>query len=249
MRAKLPQDKVSKIRDLLAQYMRRRKITLVELQSLLGLLNFACKVIRPGRAFVRRLINLTCGLQLPHHHVRLNREAKADLLAWKTFIDSFNGIYMFPSDVWESSEHLHFYTDASSIEFGAVFGGHWFMEAWPANLAPYHITIKEIIPIVLAVEVWGKVMQNRCVRFHCDNLAVVTIINKMTSKDSTIIKLVRRFVLSTLQLNIIFFAEHIPGKSNVLADHLSRLQVDKFRHLATHMDRLPVTIPHQLLII
>ena len=54
MRAKLPQDKVSKIRDLLAQYMRRRKVTLVELQSLLGLLNFACKVIRPGRAFLRR---------------------------------------------------------------------------------------------------------------------------------------------------------------------------------------------------
>ena len=121
------------------------------------------------------------------------------------------------------------------------------MEAWPANLAPYHITIKELLPIVLAVEVWGKVMQNRCVRFHCDNLAVVTIINKMTSKDS--MKLVRRFVLSTMQLNIIFFAEHIPGKSNVLADHLSRLQVDKFRHLATHMDRLPVTIPHRLLII
>ena len=42
--------------------MRRRKVTLVELQSLLGLLNFACKVIRPGRAFLRRLINLTCGL-------------------------------------------------------------------------------------------------------------------------------------------------------------------------------------------
>ena len=87
------------------------------------------------------------------------------------------------------------------------------MEAWPANLAPYHITIKELLHIVLAVEVWGKGMQNRCVRFHCDNLAVVTIINKMTSKDSTIMKLVRRFVLSTLQLNIIFFAEHIPGKA------------------------------------
>ena len=53
MEARLPTDKVLKIRELLAQYMHRRKVMLVELQSLLGLLNFACKVIHPGRAFLR----------------------------------------------------------------------------------------------------------------------------------------------------------------------------------------------------
>ena len=249
MEARLPTDKVLKIRELLAQYMHRRKVMLVELQSLLGLLNFACKVIRPGRAFLRRLINLTCGLQSPHHRIRLNQEAKADLLAWKTFIDSFNGIYMFPSDVWENSEHLHFYTDASNIGFGAVFGQHWLMEEWPQHLMAFHITVKELVPIVLAVETWGDVLENRCVRFHCDNLAVVNIINKQSSKERTIMSLIRRLVLKTLQSNITFLAEHIPGKSNVLADHLSRLQVDKFRQLATHMDSLPVPIPPHRLII
>ena len=156
---------------------------------------------------------------------------------------------MFPSDVWDNSEHLHFYTDASNIGFGAVFGQHWFVEEWSQHLMAFHITVKERVPIVLAVETWGDVLKNRCVRFHCDNLAVVNIINKQSSKENIIMSLIRRLVLKTLQSNITFLAEHIPGKSNVLADHLSRLQVDKFRQLATHMDSLPVPIPPHRLII
>jgi hypothetical protein len=42
-------------------YKSKRSITLRELQSLLGLLNFACSVIIPARAFLRRLFGLTIG--------------------------------------------------------------------------------------------------------------------------------------------------------------------------------------------
>ena len=45
----------------------RQKVTLRELQSLIGLLNFACLVVVPGTAFLRRLINLTIGVKRPHH--------------------------------------------------------------------------------------------------------------------------------------------------------------------------------------
>jgi hypothetical protein len=60
---RVPPSKVSttcqQIRDLLS----KRKATLATLQSLLGSLNFLCKAIAPGRAFLRRLIALTCGLK------------------------------------------------------------------------------------------------------------------------------------------------------------------------------------------
>lgn len=42
-------------------------------------------------------------------------------------------------------------------------------------------------------------------------------------------------------------SQHIPGVRNQLADALSRLQVQTFRHLAPpHMDSLPTEIPHYL---
>ena len=54
------------------------KVTLRELQSLIGLLSSGCLVAPCGRAFVRRFINLTIGIHRPHHYVVLNHEARAD---------------------------------------------------------------------------------------------------------------------------------------------------------------------------
>ena len=58
---------------------------------------------------------------------------------------------------------------------------------------------------------------------------------------------VRRLVLICLKYNIVFKAKHVPGSKNVLADSLSRLQVDTFRRLApAYMDESPSTIPLHL---
>ena len=123
MESRLPLDKVEKIKKLLNEFMGLQKVTLKQLQSLLGVLNLACRVIIPGRPFLRRLMDLTRGVDKPHHHLRLNHEAKADLAAWKLFIDTFNGSYMFSSMVWENSEQLHFYTDASKFWVLGLFLG------------------------------------------------------------------------------------------------------------------------------
>ena len=59
MEARLPQDKLSRTYDLLNSFKKRRSVRLVELQSLIGTLQFACKVVVPGRTFLQRAINLT----------------------------------------------------------------------------------------------------------------------------------------------------------------------------------------------
>jgi len=64
--ARLPLEKLEKCRDLISSFLRRRKVTLKEVQSLAGLLNFACAVVLPGRAFLRRLIDLTIGVKRLH---------------------------------------------------------------------------------------------------------------------------------------------------------------------------------------
>ena len=70
MEARLPSDKLDRLFGDLNSWHTKKSATLQELQSLIGTLNFACKVIAPGRAFLQRIINLTRGVSKPHHHIR-----------------------------------------------------------------------------------------------------------------------------------------------------------------------------------
>lgn len=250
MEARLPEEKIVKIQNALHSAKRRKKMTLRKLQSLIGLLNFACCVVVPGRAFLRRLIALTRGVSKPHFRIRMNSQARLDLNAWCEFIDNFNGKSMFINDDWQNSHKLNLYTDAAGkFGYGAVFGTKWFYGTWEdlSLQQDYNITFKELFPIVIAVETWGQALANQSILFHSDNIAVVEIINKISSKDTSVMCLVRRLVLACLRHNILFQAEHIPGKINTLPDLLSRLQVQKFLGLAPYMDRFPTTVPKQYL--
>ena len=54
MEARLPDKTVQKMCQLLLDFSTQSSCTLKELLSLIGLLNFACSVVRLGRAFLRR---------------------------------------------------------------------------------------------------------------------------------------------------------------------------------------------------
>lgn len=248
MECRLPDDKIFKIKTQLSNFSLRKKITLRELQSLIGLLNFACSVVSPGRAFLRRLIDLSCKVSNPRHYIRLTCEARADMQCWLQFISHFNGKSVFLNDNWSSSDHLTLYTDAASTQgFAAILGASWFATEWPDQFRHLHITVLELFPIVLAMEIWGSQFQNHKILFLTDNEAVVAIINKTSSKDKIIMKLVRRLVLICLRNNILFKAKHVPGKQNVIADKLSRLDFQKTLALAPWLNRQPVQIPLHLL--
>ena len=134
MEARLPPDRLVKCQDLISGFLRRRKVILREIQSLTGLLKFACTVVVPGRVFLRRLIDLTIGIRHPHFLIRLTREVKEDLKVWHQFLSGFNGRSFFLSVDWANSHHLKLYTDATgAIGFGAVFGRHWCYGEWPMS--------------------------------------------------------------------------------------------------------------------
>lgn len=248
MESRLPVEKLLKIQNCLNKNFKRKKITLKELQSLIGLLNFACLVVCPGRAFLRRLIDLTIKVNNPFHYIKLTSEARADLSAWKYFIDSFNGKSVFMSDKWLSSDHFKLFTDASgSLGYAAVFGEDWFANAWSDVLLPHNIATKELFPIVLAVEIWGYRMSNSKILFFSDNQAVVQVINKQSCKDKVMMRLVRRLVVACLNWNIWFKAKHIKGAWNIVPDQLSRLQFQKAKLTAPWLSPVQTHIPSHFL--
>ena len=73
--ARLPNDKITKTKTFPSDFLRRKKVSLKKNQSLIGLLNLACSVVVPGRAFLCRLIDLTKGVTLPHYRIRLTKRS------------------------------------------------------------------------------------------------------------------------------------------------------------------------------
>jgi hypothetical protein len=91
MEACLPGDKIERLRVAFDIFHKRRSCTLKELQSLIGSLNFACKIIPPGRPYLQRMIELTRNVKQPHHHIKLSAGFFKDLEMWKQFIVNWKG--------------------------------------------------------------------------------------------------------------------------------------------------------------
>ena len=91
-------------------------------------------------------------------------------------------------------------------------------------------------------------MKNQRIIFFTDNFSLVHVINKTTSRDPILMVFVRGLVLTCLQNNILFRAQHVPGIHNELADSLSRLQIQRFRQLApASVHASPTVVPTHLL--
>ena len=95
MEACLPVDKLTRLQAALGQWANRKSATLQELQSLIGTLQFACKVISPGHPFLQCIIHLTKGIKFPHWHIRFNSGFRKEISMWQHFLQNWNGVSFF----------------------------------------------------------------------------------------------------------------------------------------------------------
>ena len=243
--ARLPQDKLVEYRTALQEYLNSPKIRKKALDSLIGKLSFAASVI-PARAFLRRLINLSSAVKTPFFYIRLHNWAKADIRTWLTFMEQYNGITFFRHNRQIPSDEINLISDASKLGFGAAYGKNWIQALWPKAWTAHHISILELFPIYVILNLYAHKLQNSNILFHCDNSAVVTILNKQSSKDAKIMSILRPLILVLMQNNINLRSVHIPGKLNILTDKISRFQVtpDLLQRYGMHPQ--PQVIPHHL---
>ena len=147
---RLPREKILRLKEMLSSCIQKISLTKKELQSLVGLLQFATKVIRLGRPFLQRLYAMQQIGSSPSHHIRLNAPARADMLWWHLFVDRWNGISILWDLQRQASASLSVYTDASgSWGCGAYGAPHWLSLKWNARLQPLPTATKELIPVIL----------------------------------------------------------------------------------------------------
>ena len=129
MTVSLPGPKLQRTLRLVTEWSGRKAGRKRELESLLGHLQHAATVVRPGRSFVRRLIELLSSVVGHDRWVRLNASARSDLMWWQTFMGQWNGVSLIPNQQREAEVE----TDASgSWGCGGHWGGKWFQWKWGA---------------------------------------------------------------------------------------------------------------------
>ena len=171
----LSQDRLLHLRSLLVEWGDQWACEHWELESLIGIVNHTCRVIRSGQSFLRRMLDLLHGV--PQHPTRphpicLNRAFRSDPLWWRTFVANWNGVSFLPPP--PCLLRLQMASDASgSWVCGAWHGCQWFRLQWDQRSAGLSIMAKELLPIVSASTVWGSKWNSHCVICHYDNQAVV----------------------------------------------------------------------------
>ena len=195
---RLPKEKLTRLQREIRVWDGRRSCTKRELLSLIGQLQHASSMVRPGRTFLRRMITLSAVPKELHHRVRLNAGFRSDLAWWNASIGSWNGRSMMLG-ITRGHYKATITSDASgSWGCGAYSSlGDWFQLEWPKSWRSVHITIQELLPVVVGVVLWGDQWQDGTIRCRCDNAALVAIVNTGTCKSEKAIQLLRSLWPST----------------------------------------------------
>ena len=182
----IPVDKIGKALDLINWFLTKRKATVLQFQKLCGSLNFLCRCIVPGRAFLRRLY-VSENLK-QHHHMKVTQEHKLDLQTWKFFLSQPS---VFCRDFIQPGLHtaqmIDMYSDASrnfTLGFGAYCGPEWSYGSWNrtfCEMVQPSIEYLELFGVTVVVLNWLKLFRKKKIVLFCDNMAVVNMINNASS--------------------------------------------------------------------
>lgn len=245
---RLPAEKLSRLQDLLHQWGDKKVCSRRELASLIGLLNHACKVVRAGRSFLRRMIDLLHAGPHPSHPaalICLNTEFRSDLAWWQYFVQSWNGISFLPPSPFLPVCEMA--SDASgNWGCGAWFHNRWFQIQWNPFTFELPITVKELLPILVAGVLWGHHWSGHRVICHCDNQAVVACLKSRTSKHKGIMHLLCNLLFAEAHFRFHITPVYIDTHANHLADDLSRNRVSSFLFKVPQMCPAAAHVPPQL---
>ena len=119
--SRLPAEKLANLQELIQSWRSRWWCTRRQLDSLIGHLHHAAKVVWPGRTFLRRMIDLLCCFRTRDHPICLNSEFQLDVQWWHEFLVSWHGVsfWLFPG-----------MSAATDVEVLDVQWWHEFLVSW-----------------------------------------------------------------------------------------------------------------------
>ena len=215
----IDRSRVEEIRSLLEEWLAKNKCSKKDLQSLLGKLQFVASCVRPGRVFTMRLLALL--RQIPKNgSVSIPEETRADLRWWRCFMERYNGISMMPC----TEPDQVFATDACLEGYRGWCSGSFFRSEFPQFIMERHLHINalELLTVMVALKLWGKLFRRKRISILCDNIASVMVLNRGITRDKFQAQCLRVITFITAVGEFQVRAQHIPGMDNRIPDILSR---------------------------
>ena len=240
MQARLPPDKLARARNTVKDLLHKASISHHDLESAVGFLSFAAKIVIPGRAFLRRLFD---SLRTPTPWHRITPAMKADLHWWQDFLNDWDGLKLLKHV--DSRPTFYIWTDAS----GRLGMGGYILqdlsnsvqEAFSIRLTTRHrrkdIQFKEMKAVYQAILLWLVRLRGSKLILYCDNDACVHGLQKLSIRGSAMAPL-RDIAMLLVKNDIYLVPTWIPTKANELADDLSRL---RYRKVADAHPQLKLT--------
>ena len=245
MEMSVPQDKLDKLHSEIKFFDNKSRATKRQIQRLCGILSHCAKVIKGGRTFSRRVIDLLKGLPEGNPRIRLSQDFKDDLTWWKEFAKLFNGKekFLLPTP----PVNTHVYTDSCLKGYGLVVSDDWQAGYFDSDVMPHgyedlvhshghwknvlvpdmgNINFLELVPVREALYRFAEQWSDQHVMLFSDNTQVVSMINKGFSQNKYSMRLLREMFWIMATHNIYLTSRHIPGHLNTLPDLLSRVYDD-----------------------
>ena len=213
----IPADKLRQISDTVKDWTHRKTCSRRQLQSLLGHLLYIHKCVKPARYFLNRMLQ-TLRSNYGHTTIKLDPEFHRDLRWFERFLPLYNGVSLYDHKKCDHQVHL--------IACLQGLGGVW------QNLV-YHLPITygykglniahlEMVNILVALKVFCRHWAGKHVMVHCDNQAVVCVLQSGKARDPFLGACARNVWLWAATFDIDFTYVHVMGKYNRAADLLSR---------------------------
>ena len=241
----LPERRKQLLQSILAAWQASNKVPLKELRSLTGTLNFVCRTCPQGKLFLRRMYNTITwfekrGLSDTADY-EISREMRKDLHWWVCMAPHLDKMSM---RIINQPFTRHVHTDASDFGGAGVEKNMYFQIKWEAaydfmKKDAACINLRELFACVTMAMTFAHTWEGEHVCFHCDNMSATLAVLAGKSKNIVIMHYLRVLALLGAVYKFTYRFEHIAGVKNVVADFLSREEVEKIKINYPHLVQSP----------
>ena len=241
----IDRERIEEALILCVKFLESNRVTLHQMQKLMGKLYHASKCTVSSRAFLARMLDLLRAASRAQV-VKITRDARMDAAWLLAFLQVFNGKTMIKATHAQVVAHI----DSCLKEAGSICEGMgYYRLEYPDYLVGMSLPIAslECFNLLVAIRLWIEQWSGLHVLLFCDNMATVAASNSAHAEDSLLQGALREVWWLAAAHDVQLTIRHKPGVDMVVPDMLSRVGISR-SHRAMYDEFVNVTDESRLLV-